>query len=66
MRFIYTGECEVEQHAIESFLIVGKDLKVEGFTSESELNKDSTLPNMNNAGINEKQIRVKTEEKKCL
>ena len=45
VRFIYTGECEVEQHDIESFLETAKDLKIEGLTSETENN--STEPNQN-------------------
>ena len=31
VRFIYTGECEVEQHDIESFLVTARDL-----TSDTE------------------------------
>ena len=64
--FIYTGECEVEQHHIESFLVLAKNLKEEGHTSESELDRDSYLPNMNKlekepVGIIDTQIKVKTE-----
>ena len=43
VRFIYTGECEVEQHDIEAFLVTAKDLKIEGLASETE-----TVPNQNN------------------
>ena len=62
MRFIYSGECELEQHAIESFQVVAMDLKVVGLTSESD--EDSTIPNKENlekepVGIIDTQITIK-------
>ena len=36
VRFIYLGQCEVEQRDIESFLLIAKELKVGGLCDENE------------------------------
>jgi hypothetical protein len=36
VRFIYLGQCEVEQKDIETFLLIAKQLKIEGLTDEDE------------------------------
>ena len=44
VRFIYTGECEVEQHDIEPFLLTAKDLKIEGLASDTEKESSVSSP----------------------
>ena len=66
VRFIYTGECEVEQHDIEAFLVTAKDLKIEGLASETETN--STVPNQNNwekEATDPRDCATQPNEEKC-
>ena len=45
MKFIYLGQCEVEQYDIEPFLETVKDLKIEGLSSETEIELPIPTPN---------------------
>ena len=44
VRFIYLGQCEVDQSDIDSFLVTAQDLLIEGLWSEQEKEKSQPSP----------------------